>query len=454
MYKYDFQSAAKKEDIDKEDKVTYTNDMANNKEQDVVVNKETQGQGVGKQRTSVAEKSQISVAEKRANARMPITCGVRATKSVEPPVSSRAIAKKRPVEVSKKSEDDNDGDCDDYELSLSDGERLYLEKQRKRRAKRITYWTVVAVAITMFLGAGTFFRLILGSSHRITESVSSHTLDMWNIVDTLTRSIDPLVRTFSAVFISFLIMKAIWIFTKFIGRRGSNRHKTILAMSYSFVKYIVIIVTFIAIVNIWIDLNAGTILAGAGILGIMIGFGAQNLLADILAGLFIVFEDSFEVGDIIVVAPGGAEIRGEVIHIGIRTTMIKGKDGNVTIINNSDLRMVINQSQDQSLAVVNAVIEYDESLERVEKIINDAIPSMTKKLTDAMEIIYLGATEYMERGVQVRIIARCDETVRLPLTRELHREVKAVFDQHGIVFAVSQVVVGQKDAKVVTKGKK
>jgi len=224
----------------------------------------------------------------------------------------------------------------------------------------------------------------------------------------------------------------------------------VLALAYSFAKYIVIVITFFALLGIWVDMNASTILASAGVIGVMIAFGAQNILSDILAGLFIVFEDSFEVGDIIVAAPGGAAIRGEVIHIGIRTTMIKGVDGNVTVINNSDLRMVINQTQDQSVAVVNAVVSYNEDLEHVEKVIMDAVPALSKKLTTIIEMKYLGATEFMERGVEVRIIAKCEEVDRLPLTRDLHREIKSLFDKNGISFAPPRMIVSQAEVKAPT----
>lgn len=105
------------------------------------------------------------------------------------------------------------------------------------------------------------------------------------------------------------------------------------------------------------------ILAGIGILGLIVGLGAQPLIADVIAGLFIVFEKVFDVGDIIVVDG----FRGTVKEIGIRTTQIVDVGGNVKIINNSDLKTIINMTNQLSLAICDLNIEYGESLKELKQ---------------------------------------------------------------------------------------
>ncbi len=105
--------------------------------------------------------------------------------------------------------------------------------------------------------------------------------------------------------------------------------------------------------------------AGAGILGLALSFGAQSLIEDVIAGLFIIFEKQFQVGDIIQ-AHG---FRGKVTEIGVRTTTLVDVNGDVLIINNSDLRQTINTSANLSPAICDISIAYDEDIERVEKII-------------------------------------------------------------------------------------
>ena len=118
-----------------------------------------------------------------------------------------------------------------------------------------------------------------------------------------------------------------------------------------------------------LGVDTTAILAGIGILGLIVGLGAQPLIADIIAGLFIVFENVFEVGDIIVVDG----FRGTVDDIGIRTTKIEDVGGNIKVINNADIKTLVNMTQALSVANCEMSIEYGESLERVEAILAEAL---------------------------------------------------------------------------------
>ena len=119
-----------------------------------------------------------------------------------------------------------------------------------------------------------------------------------------------------------------------------------------------------------------TLLAGAGILGLALSFGAQSLIEDVIAGLFIIFEKQFQVGDII----QAHSFRGKVTEIGVRTTTLVDVNGDVLIINNSDLRQTINTSANLSPAICDISIAYGEDLERVEKVILSNIEGLRKKI--------------------------------------------------------------------------
>ena len=103
---------------------------------------------------------------------------------------------------------------------------------------------------------------------------------------------------------------------------------------------------------------------------LVIGLGAQSLVADILAGMFIIFEGEFQVGDIVTVG----DWRGTVVEIGIRTTKIQDGGQNIKIISNKDVCGVINMTRDYSYAWVDLGIEYGESLERGGKCSGAGIP--------------------------------------------------------------------------------
>ena len=98
-----------------------------------------------------------------------------------------------------------------------------------------------------------------------------------------------------------------------------------------------------------LGIDSSKLLASAGILSLIIGLGAQSLIKDIIAGIFIVFEGDFRVGDIVTIA----NYRGTVMDIGLRTTKILGADGNIKIYNNSEISGILNMTQEASYAFCN-----------------------------------------------------------------------------------------------------
>jgi len=218
---------------------------------------------------------------------------------------------------------------------------------------------------------------------------------------------------------------------------GSKRRKTILSMVSSFTSYVGYIVLIVLILNVW-GVSTAALLAGTAVIGLIIGLGAQSLISDILSGVFLVCENNIQVGDMITYDG----FRGEVVHIGIRTTRTKSPAGDVNVINNSELKNFINMSKHRSLAFSYVRISYSEDLEKVEKIIKDALPAIARKLTVITEgPTYMGVHEYTDLGLVLRISAKCPEENRPQLERDLNREFKLLFDKHKIKFAVHQVEV-------------
>ncbi len=121
--------------------------------------------------------------------------------------------------------------------------------------------------------------------------------------------------------------------------------KTIINLINSLLKWVVIIATILFILSYW-GVDTKVLLASVGIIALVVGLGAQSLISDILAGIFIVLEGKYVVGDIVVID----NWRGEIISIGIRTTELKDICGNIKIINNSEIRSVVNQTKLKSLA--------------------------------------------------------------------------------------------------------
>ena len=221
----------------------------------------------------------------------------------------------------------------------------------------------------------------------------------------------------------------------------NKKAATIARLMVSFLKWVIFLCSIFFILDQW-EANMTTMLASAGVLTLIIGLGAQSLIADILAGIFIVFEGEFQVGDIVIIDSW----RGEVKEIGMRTTKLVDAGGNIKIVNNSEIRTIINQTQELSVAKTYVSISYGARIEKVEAVIADNIAKMKEKIPGVVEgPFYKGVSELGESGVVLLFIAKCKEDDYYQVGRDLNREVKIMFDDNGIEIPFNQIVVHQED---------
>jgi len=220
----------------------------------------------------------------------------------------------------------------------------------------------------------------------------------------------------------------------------SSKGRSLVSLLRSALYYITVLIGFFWCLSA-LGVNVSTIFASVGVLALIIGFGAQSLVEDLVTGIFLVFEDQFNVGDIIEV--GG--FRGTVVSIGIRTTAIKDIGNNVKVINNSDLRNILNRSTSDSAAVTTVSISYKQDIEAAENVINGFLPQIREKYPDIFKEVpqYLGVQELGESGVQLKFVAAVDEKDVFAAPRILNREIKIAFDKAGIEIPFNQIVVHQ-----------
>lgn len=180
---------------------------------------------------------------------------------------------------------------------------------------------------------------------------------------------------------SITILVFVWILNKafvfliYLITKKGHRSNTIGKLLSSSIRYLSIIVAFFLILSAW-GVQTPTLLAGAGIIGLALSFGAQSLIEDIFAGLFIIFEKQFVVDDIIQVH----DMRGTVTEIGIRITKIEDLNGDVLIINNSDIRGAVNTSSSLSIAICDIAIEYGANLEKIEETVKNGLGDIRKEI--------------------------------------------------------------------------
>jgi small-conductance mechanosensitive channel len=228
--------------------------------------------------------------------------------------------------------------------------------------------------------------------------------------------------------------------TSFLFRHASNKSITIVKLLNSTIKYAAAIALVFVILSLW-GVDTATILASAGIVALIVGLGAQSLIADIIGGLSIVFEQQFEVGDTVVID----DFRGVVTEIGLTATKIIDAAGNNKIIKNSEITSVINLSHDLSLAIVDIPVDYEEDLKAVRSLLKKELPEVAKRIpTIQGEIAYLGVEELEDSGVLLRFIARCPEQDKFSTTRALNEEILILFREHDVNVPFNQLVISSR----------
>ncbi|MGE7998323.1 mechanosensitive ion channel family protein [Lysinibacillus sp. NPDC093190] len=212
---------------------------------------------------------------------------------------------------------------------------------------------------------------------------------------------------------------------------SERRQKTISRLLQSVISYAVYFSAIIAILPI-LHIQIAGLLAGAGILGLAIGFGAQSLVKDVITGFFIIFEDQFGVGDYIKI--NAAE--GTVIEIGLRTTKINGSTGEQFIIPNGSIGDVVNYSVNNSKIYIDLQMTTDADFERAESIIKkylDTLPEIHKELVAVP--VFLGVQNVKGTEVTIRIAAETLPQQQYGVARTIRRDVTKLFEENNIPMA-------------------
>ncbi|MEK4298970.1 mechanosensitive ion channel family protein [Oceanobacillus sp. FSL W8-0428] len=219
-------------------------------------------------------------------------------------------------------------------------------------------------------------------------------------------------------------------------RIPKRREDTLKKLIKSVVAYVVYFMALVMILEVF-NFEIGPLLAGAGVAGLAIGFGAQNLVRDIITGFFIIFEDQFSVGDYVL----AAGIEGTVEEIGLRTSKIVSWTGELNIVPNGNIDQVINYSARNGLSVVDVNVPYESDVAQVEQIIQE----VAETLPDKYEFI-LGVPEII--GVQnldvshfvVRVIAETEPVFQWAGERNIRKEIQDKLYKSGIKIPSPRIV--------------
>ena len=247
-------------------------------------------------------------------------------------------------------------------------------------------------------------------------------------------------RTLIMAFIVLAVKNLIVLFLSLLKPEG-HRARTIISVTANALKYVAAIIIICWGLAIF-GADVGTVVAGIGIIALIVGFGAESLIADMVTGFFMIFENQYNVGDYVEVDG----FRGKVTSIGIRTTCLEDAGGNVKIINNSSMNNILNRSDHSSRAVSVIGIPYETDLEALEKKIPEMTKGMLERHSDIFlsEPSYLGVDELADSAVVLKFVAAVDDKNIYSGARALNRELFICMRKAGVEVPFPQVDVHQK----------
>lgn len=225
--------------------------------------------------------------------------------------------------------------------------------------------------------------------------------------------------------------------TKRLKNEQIQRIKTVNMLIINIIKYITVIIIALAILALY-GVNVTSLVAGLGITAAIVGLAFQDLAKDLIAGIFIITEAQYEVGDTIEVDG----FMGEVISLGLKTTQIRNFKGATKIIGNHYMDNMINYSLHNSLAVVDVGTDYAHSPKEVEEVLNKLAKELEGKIKEAKgELQIWGINALDDSSVVYRVAIEVNSMKQFEVERFLRKKIKEAFDKENIKIPFPQIEV-------------
>ena len=243
------------------------------------------------------------------------------------------------------------------------------------------------------------------------------------------------------ILLAMFAAEGIILFLLSLPNPKNNRVRTLISLTKNILRYAVILAAICIALTIF-NVDIVTILAGLGILALIIGFGAESLIADIVTGMFILIDNQYNIGDIIEVDG----FRGTVTEINVRSTVLTDVGGNIKIINNSDMKNVLNRSDNASLSVSDFPIPYETDIVELEKKIPQLLTEIYENNQPLMLKVpqYLGVNMLDDSAVVLRFTVDVREGDIFMGTRALNHDLFVGMRKLGVEVPFPQLDLHQK----------
>jgi small conductance mechanosensitive channel len=318
----------------------------------------------------------------------------------------------------------------------------FAQKEQDKRKKqkslhRIICYIILLIVVMILTNPGTLFFLPQESRENLTNIWSNLLGDVTQITKIASFNIITLLQLVVMIIVMLLVYSIAQLcFEKC--KPTTARGKTLVSIAKSIASYAAVLFGIfwgLAIIGV----NVSTLFASAGIIALIVSFGAESLIADVVTGCFMLFENQYQVGDIVEVDG----FRGTVTNITIRTTSVTDSGDNTKIFNNSDMRNIINLSNKLSAAVCDITVDYSVNLVQAREVLNELLEDIREKYSDLFPQTpeYLGVQELGDSAVMLRIVAHVEENDRFNAFRVLNEELKTGMENAGMPCPFPQIVV-------------
>jgi moderate conductance mechanosensitive channel len=220
-----------------------------------------------------------------------------------------------------------------------------------------------------------------------------------------------------------------------------SRFKTLSKLLFSLLRYSVFILAFLVILSIW-GVDVIPAIAGLGIIGLVIGLGAQRMIQDMIAGFFIVFENHYDMGDIIEVKG----FRGTVLELGLKSTIIQHWTGHIQIFSNSQMSPVTNYSRFYAQAIITFSVPYNTDIKHLTSTLNASLKTFKETHTEiTSDALVLGVTQFLASGIEMTLTCQTQPNFQFGIERDLRVFILDELKALQIEIPFDHIVVSTKE---------
>lgn len=315
------------------------------------------------------------------------------------------------------------GKADIEELMNESGESVKEPpKKHKRTGGEIALIAVCVLVMVIYYGFLAFGKYIMSEDSTFYQSVN---------VFSGAEETNPVLRIISYVILIFSLSYLLRLLMSMLAESKTLTHFTgvaIIKLAGTVVKFLAPLILLVIILST-LGVQTTEIIAGLGVLSLILGLGVSSMVEDIVAGMFIIAERTFDVGDWITING----FYGKVKSIGIRSTQIEDKGGDILIMRNSKVGSLVNMTANLSVAFCEFDVSPEVEIEYLENLIKGASKEMQQKIPDIKAgPIYYGLTRLDAHTMHIAVIAQCEESRRSSVKRKMLKEYKILFEKNHI----------------------